>query len=286
MKTKNWKKIALTLPAVLLLAACSSQTLLQKGESKVSGGSSVQAVSGSQIDYGKLSDEVPTKTLAESVLVEQVKSQLGADIKWNGTGSFIINGNKSTLDANVSSAPYATNTPVKSNGQLGVANALLNKSTRQYQSRSETSSNGKSNNETIKPAGWHQKMLRQSPYKTLYNRGHLIGYALVGGISSFDASEANPDNIASQTAWANQASNGDDRNTGQNYYETLVRKALDKGKTVRYQVKPIYAGSDLVPMGSEIQAKSKDGSLDFNVFVPNVEPGLSIDYTTGYATEK
>lgn len=237
---------------------------------------------GAQIQYGKISDKVPSQTLAESVLTAPIKKELGDKITWNGTGAFNINGGKSTLNANVSSAPYATNTPVASNGQLGVANALLSKATRQYQSRDQTTSaNGKSNSAQIKPAGWKQIMLKGGSYATLYNRGHLLGYALVGGLKNFDASEANPDNIASQTAWANQASNGDDQNTGQNYYEGIVRKALDKGKTVRYQVKPIYDGSDLVPMGNQIQAKSKDGSVDFNVFVPNVEPGVAIDYSTG-----
>jgi len=279
MKTSHWKKSLVLLAVLPLLAACSSQSL-QKTAQKID---QSQATASSKVDYGKESDQTPSKTLAESVLVDNVKQQLGNNVKWNGSGAFVVNDNKSTLNADVSSAPYVHNTPLASNKQLGVPDALLNKTTRQYKNRNETSSNGKSNSETIKPAGWHQIMLKTSPYKTLYNRGHLIGYAIAAGLSNFDASEANPDNIAAQTGWANQASNGEDNNTGQNYYETLVRKALDKGKTVRYQVKPIYVGSDLVPMGNEIQAKTKDGSLDFNVFVPNVEPGVKINYSTGYA---
>ncbi|MBJ7694676.1 DNA-entry nuclease [Weissella confusa] len=231
-----------------------------------------------KVNYGSTADEHPNESLASSVLTANVVKQLGTNsVRFNGNGAFILNNNKTDLNAKVSSAPYVQLAKQDSLGRAGVANALLTKASRQYQSRDETG-----NSRQMQPVGWHQLSIGGN-YKMLYNRGHSIGYALAGSVRGFDASEANPQNITAQTAWANQASNGNDSNTGQNYYETQVRRAQDNRKTVRYRVTPVYDGDNLVPSGSHLEAKSSDGSLEFNVFVPNVEPGVVIDYSTGYA---
>ncbi|WP_407350339.1 DNA/RNA non-specific endonuclease [Lactococcus garvieae] len=230
------------------------------------------------------SSKTPSQTLAQSVLSDAIKEQLKGKIEYKGSGAFVINGNKTDLNAQVNSSPYVQLTKVDSEGRAGLANSLLNKSSRQYKDRTETRSNGKSNSTQMDPVGWHQMKLKSGSYSTLYNRGHSIAYALAGSIKGFDASEANPQNITTQTSWANQA-NGK-TNTGQNYYEGLVRKALDKNQTVRYRVEPLYEGDNLVPSGTHLEAKSKDGSLEFNVFVPNVQPGMTIDYKTGFGTVK
>lgn len=232
--------------------------------------------------YGRQSSMMtpPSEQQAEAVLTPSVRKQLHGSVRWNGSGAFIVNNNQAKLNANVASAPYAVNRDDQE-GRPHVGDCWLNRTTRQYQNRASTG-NGASN---WRPAGCQQVMGLTNGPSHAYDRGHLLGYALVGGIRGFDASESNPHNIATQTAWANEARSAD--STGQNYYEGLVRQALDQGKQVRYRVTDIYRNStDEVPVGAHIQAKSKDGSLNFNAFVPNCQRNISINYANGAVTRR
>ena len=129
----------------------------------------------------------------------------------------------------------------------------------------------------VKPTGWHY------PYRDgvqIYNRGHLIAYSLSGGIDKYgkykpnnEGDQNNPRNLFTQSAYTNQKV--------QTIYEGEVRNALVAGQKVIYQATPIFRGNELMARGINLQAKSTDGMLNFNVYIFNVQPHYQFDYQSG-----
>lgn len=282
-KLKKWLVSGALLLSTLTLGACQSQQIAKDQQQNNQQTQQTKQQNNTQTTYSQ--GIRPSDKLAASVLTPAVKQQLGGgNFTYNGMGAYdIYNGSK--LNVNVSSAPYVQlpkRNPAHGNRLEGSARAWLNKSSRQYKNRQETGNGATS----WKPVGFKQRMklnAQKALYTHLYDRGHLIAYAIAGNVKHFDASEANVNNIVTETAWANEAA-GDEAGTGQNYYEGMVRRTLDQNQSVMYVVTPIYnSDQDLVPAGIHLQAATKDREL-FNVFVPNVQTGLKINYQTGQST--
>lgn len=123
----------------------------------------------------------------------------------------------------------------------------------------------------IQPSGWHTVRydgVVDGNY--LYNRCHLIGYQLTG-------ENANKKNLITGTRYLNM--------DGMLPFENMVADYVkETGNHVLYRVTPIFDGNNLVASGVLIEAMSmEDGgeAIRFNVFCYNVQPGVTVDYTTG-----
>lgn len=125
---------------------------------------------------------------------------------------------------------------------------------------------------SIKPTGWIQKKYNG---EYLYNRCHLIGHQL----SDEDANELN---LITGTRYFNV--------NGMLPFENKVSDYIQKHKNnhVLYRVTPIYKGENLIASGVQIEAYSvedKGKEICFNVYVYNVQPGITINYETGESKE-
>ena len=122
----------------------------------------------------------------------------------------------------------------------------------------------------IKPTGWHTVKYDIVSGKYLYNRCHLIGYQLTG-------ENANEKNLITCTRQMNTGAMLDFENQVANYIDETNNHVL-------YRVTPIYVDNNLLASGVQIEASSvedKCGEVCFNVYIYNVQDGITIDYTNG-----
>lgn len=124
----------------------------------------------------------------------------------------------------------------------------------------------------VKPSGWHTaKYPDVIPDRYLYNRSHLLMYALSG---------LNDDerNLITGTRQLNA-----DRFAGMLHYENIVLDYIkETGNHVLYRVTPVFSGNNLLADGVLMEALSvENNDVSFCVFVYNVQDGVNIDYATG-----
>lgn len=163
--------------------------------------------------------------------------------------------------------------PLDSLGRCGVAYANICKETMPVEGEK------RENISSIRPTGWHSvkyEGLVEGDY--LYNRSHLIGWQL-------SAENDNELNLIAGTRYMNVQ--------GMLPFENLISDYLQDEKTednhVLYRVTPIFEGNNLVASGVQMEAYSIEDNgegICFNVYVYNVQPGITIDYATGNSSIK
>ena len=184
--------------------------------------------------------------------------------EYNGEVAIEINNNEPELDVSgFGSESFVQLSELDSLGRPGYAVALVDRSLMPSEPREEIGQ--------IRPAGWHT--VRYDDViedKYLYNRCHIIGFQLCGINSDIR-------DLFTGTRYLNVS--------GMLPFENEVASYVRRtNQSVLYRVTPIYHGDELIARGVQMEAMSvNDGGLDlhFNVFVYNVQPGISIDYTDG-----
>ena len=183
--------------------------------------------------------------------------------QYEGNPYIVINNNMPNFTEEYFKAESFENySELDSLGRCSIAYANLSKETmpKEDDERGDISS--------VIPTGWVQQKYNG---EYLYNRCHLIGYQL-------SDEDANQQNLITGTRYFNV--------TGMLPFENQVADYIEKNENnhVLYRVTPNFEGDNLLASGVQIEAYSiedKGQGICFNVYIYNVQPGVTIDYATG-----
>lgn len=183
--------------------------------------------------------------------------------EYSGDDYIILNNNVPNFsDSDLTTTSFEEYAPLDDLGRCGVAYSNIGTDIMPTEKRESISS--------VKPSGWQSVKYDIVEGKYIYNRSHLIGYQLT-------AENANDRNLITGTRYFNA--------TLMLPYENMVADYIkETNNHVLYRVTPVFEGNNLVATGVQMEAKSVEDNgegIEFNVFVYNVQPGITIDYATG-----
>ena len=282
MKTKLMKYLTPLILVSLLLTGCSTQgtskstspstdpvadqtKLNNKTNSAIS--SLDEAIADKREEVSSLKatlDNSKPSTEASKTTAGTTDANTLANLDYTGQQEITVNNNDpafSKNDLSTAKGAWATYYDLDSLNRVTDANALLNRSLMPSAKREPL---------TWNPTGWHNK---RTAHGWLYNRSHLIGYQLTG-------ENNNPKNLMTGTQTLNSPL--------MLAHEMDIAYYLKQSNDhyVRYEVKPIFRGNELVARGVQMRAQSiGDNTIHFNVYIFNVEPGYTINYADGTSTK-
>lgn len=214
----------------------------------------------------KTPDPVQTETKSEEKTEAAEQFDVNTVPAYSGKAYATINNNvpfftEADLQKAVNS--YESYSDLDSLGRCGVCTASIGTDIMPTEERGNIGQ--------VKPTGWQTvKYNGIVDGNYLYNRCHLIGYQLTG-------ENDNEKNLITGTRYMNT----DGMLLFENMAADYVQSTDDH---VLYRVTPVFEGDNLLASGVMIEAESVEDNgagLMFNVYVYNVQPGVSIDYASG-----
>ncbi len=211
------------------------------------------------------STENGTQTSTQTGEQKSAEKLLGV-ARFSGKPYATINNNTPVFsDEEITTVSYEFYSELDSLGRCGYAEACIGRDLMPTEEREGSLS-------SVTPSGWINKKydteLVDGGY--IYNRAHLIGWQLTAEL-------ANKKNLITGTRYMNVS--------GMLPFENLVADYIkETDNHVMYRVTPIYDGNDLVACGVQMEAYSVEDNgegVSFNVYIYNVQPGITIEYATG-----
>lgn len=245
--------------AAMLFTGCASGTTSEPLDTIASSSEIIQETStpGQDAETNNSSEETVgnqqgSEVLAEEFLVE-MEGSTEPYVEINGNVPFFS-------EQEFTQEPFEQYADLDDLGRCGQAYANICEDIMPTEERGEIG--------MVKPTGWHTVKYDCVDGNYLYNRCHLIGYQLAG-------ENANEKNLITGTRYMNVE--------GMLPFENMVDDYVEEtGNHVLYRVTPYYIGNNLLAHGVLMEAASVEDSLiQFCVYVPNNQPDITIDYSTG-----
>ncbi|WP_314549000.1 DNA/RNA non-specific endonuclease [uncultured Gemella sp.] len=179
----------------------------------------------------------------------------------NNRYKVLNNNNPYFSKEDLSASSFENYSPLDKLGRVGQANGIIGIDLMPTDKREEIAH--------VRPSGWQSNRGAH-----VYDRSHLIAFQLAG-------ENDNDKNLMTGTRFMNH-----NMIPFENEVADYVKKTK---KHVRYRVTPVFKGDDLVAQGVIMEAISVEDngkSVKYNVFLPNFQKGVIIDYKTGKYTVK
>lgn len=203
------------------------------------------------------------KEHAKQMIIAQQKKVVNelANLEYQGTQTIEANDGVPLFteeDLSLTDGAWESYGDLDSLNRVTGANAMLNQSLMPTEERGDVSA--------IQPTGWKNKKIKGG---YLYNRSHLIGFALSG-------ENANWKNLMTGTRQLNSPEMLSFEMDLKYYLEE------DSNRYVRYRVTPIFRGDELLARGVQLEAQSiGSNAVSYNMYIFNIQDGVTLNYADG-----